>query len=492
MSQDINSVIAEAPKKSKKSKLPYTMNTQVSAVFLKFYAEQCGYTPPVNAPMVSAGSPDRQVQIDYMRTVLNNIITDVNFPFDAFAIIHDSDTYCDKSDIGDNDIDIFCCPAIEKPHAHLVLIARGSQSNGQGRKRPRRVTIGSILDTLFTYGLMYRIHSTNADIAKSDMGMLKNQGLIILNRQQKQDIRTIVYLTHETDDAYSTDGKYQYDRNLVFTNNKQYFDDAHKYYADILSKLKNKSSDILELQQKFKQEGENLRDFQILWNELAPALQTYANRKLFEMHYKDGLEQGIGNIAPFTKCCIFLHGPHNVGKTYNTLEAFRHMGISVYEAPGESTGTYDDLQLTHMAFVANDSTALKDIFNLTDFKVCRLHRRNRNNSVFLGVYVVITSNLTLDEWCQKNYSKLSKAQIDAIKSRLIDVEVNSKNDIHIHFDDLRGDIDSIREIAKLFKPFITEFKKSIQNYVPVKQSNTSMQNIISNILPPDILADVTF
>lgn len=474
-------------------KLPFTKKTQVSAIFLKFYAEQCGYIP-YNQVMTSANSTDRLLQIQCMQNVLSRIVLDSNFPYDVHAIIHDSDTYCDKDifDSSDNERNIFCYPAIEKPHAHLVLIVRGYVGNGQGKRRTRRATIGAILEALQNYGLIFRIDSTNVDIAQSDMNLLKNQGLSILNLQKKQHIRTIVYLTHETDEAYETDGKVQYDRGLVFTNNLPFFNEAHQYYANILSKPKNIGFDVIDYQNKFLELGKQLGDFMTLWNNLPYALQTPTNRKHFEMHYNDGLNSIVDNIPPFPKCCIFLHGVHNVGKTYNTKKAFEMLGIKVYEAPSTGTGKYDDLKLTHKAFIANDTTSLPDILNLCDNKAVRLYRRNRNNPVFLGNYVVITSNLSLDEWCKQGYDHYGQERINAIKSRLIDVYVDSNRQTHTTLSQLRGDIDNVAEILKLFDTFLTAFNQSLSSYVPMVNQNISMQSLASQILSPNVLSGVTF
>lgn len=488
----INNVNAIPVTATETKKMPFTVETRVSAVFIKIYAEQCGYVP-YNNIMTSANSNDIPLQISFIRNVLNSIVTDVNFPYDCYAIIHDKDTYCDK-DIFDsnNEVNIFCSPAIEKPHAHLVIVTRGSENNGQGKTRPKRTTIGAILNALLLHGLNFRIRSSNPDVAASDLNLLKNQGLIKLKMQDKQHIRTIVYLTHETIEARETDGKYQYDRKSVYTNNLAFFDYAHEYYSNMLS-VKNSIFDIRDYQIKFLELGKQLGDFMTLWNDLPYALQTPANRKHFEMHYNDGLNSIVDNIPPFPRCCIFLHGVHNVGKTYNTKKAFEMLGIKAYEAPSIGTGKYDDLKLTHKAFIANDTTSLPDIWGLCDNKSVRLHRRNKNNPIFLGNYVVITSNLSLDEWCKRGYEQnFEQTQIDAIKSRLIDVYVDSNRQTHTTLSQLRGDIYNIAEVLKLFNAFLTAFNQSISSYVPMVNQNISMQSLASQILSPNVLSGVTF
>lgn len=481
-------------KKQKKSEneVPFTVQTRVSAVFIKFYAEQCGYMPPNNCAMVSAQmtEQDRQLQVSYMRNVLSHIVADTNFPYDVYAIVHDKDTYKDKALCGiDTKRNIFLQPAVEKPHSHLVLVTRGTESNGKGKTRSRRSTIGAMLYILALHGLTFRFDSPDADIAEADTNLLLNQGLIALEMQKKQHIRTIVYLTHETTDARDVDGKVQYDRSLVYTNNISFFEYAHTYYADRLCP-KFGLDVVEELQEKFYECGANKKDFMYLWEQLPNTLKTVSNRRRFKMHYDDGLDSIIDSIPPYPKCCIFIHGSPNVGKTYNTLNAFKMLGIKVYEAPSTGTGKYDDLQLTHQAFVANDTTSLPDIHNLCDNKPCRLYRRNSGNPLFLGNYVVITSNLALDEWCQRGYRYYTDDQIRALKSRLIDVYIEVGQPPRIKMCNMRGNDKNVAEILRLFANFMQAFKQSISTYVPANQQ--PLQLIAGKVLPPDILADVTF
>lgn len=352
--------------------------------------------------------------------------------YQVIAIKHDRDT--NKDDIWE--------PSIEKPHYHIIIRVLG--------KSP--VHVSTILNML---GVVYR--------KGIDDNLWKEHGV-----ESLRDFSNMaVYLTHETPEAvYAGKAKYELEElisNLELEEIKQ-VREGYIRVSEINRKVGMVELDELD-KQAFKL-GYELGDFNKWYQELPFQFRSHGKMKTIKESYYNGITKKIGEDKKVNRLSVFIQGEANVGKTYTTLETLK--GKQLLSVDGGETGKYDDLSATTEAIVIDDDTS-KHILNMADNKACRVYRRNSNNPWWLGKYLIVTSNLTFDEWITECGMSTKSKQYEPVKSRFYICHIgksNGKNKLICDSPSTRGSTTFQVERREMFKKFQDTFNSIMSQYVP--------------------------
>lgn len=428
---------------------------QARAVWFKFYAEQVGYTAPNNPDMSAAptlGSTEYLAQVDALKHFFEALTACDHPGYSFHGIIHTLDNLKSED---------FWKPSTEKPHAHLLIMSEYFDANG--KRCPK--CLSTFLNYLKQFGLEYR-----PDV---DTQLLLNHGAEKINMQQNRHINAIVYHTHETVQAMQ-DGKHKYDRSECYTNIPA--DVLESYYQtyEALTSQGQKGAIIMyeEHAMSIGQAtilGKYGYDFDTWWfNKVPGEYRTIANYKRCEKAYAHGMQLAIDapGSRKHIRCAIFINGKPDTGKTYTSCAALEELGLKVYEVDSGKTGKFDDLTPLHRGICISD-TSIPDLMAITDNRKVSAYRRNSNNPVFCGEYVIITYNGTLDQYLDKFYSDLvaNPDTRKAIHSRFFECELVDGS-LCLRRPSLRGTNDDIKARTTLFMSFFSAFNACISRYNP--------------------------
>lgn len=415
----------------KMKKREWNLNSRVNVCWFKFYAEQVGC--PQGA--------DFDTQLKYLRDYFYGL-TKQTFDYWWDSIIHYRDT----------NIDDLWGKSSEKPHAHLLTVSCRRQSSNN-KLIPHRIS--TLINSL---GLNYR---------PEDDIMMSRGGIIPLSYQKNEHIRSMVYHTHETVEAQETIGKELYDRSERYTNiPSDVLDEWYEYYFkfmnmskrhDVELPTKAKISDYMDYAFDLGFHCDDLDDF---LNSI-PRHHLLANGVINSIRfmYEQGVTQFLKSPAAkhLIRCCIYIQGEANTGKTHTTNLTFEELKIPCVNIDGSDSGRFDNVTPSVKALLFND-TSVPNILNLADNKAVALYRRNRNNPIFCGNYIVITSNLSFNDFLAKYAYQF--AQRKAISSRFYVVELDPyTSTLNVIDRSTRGLPDEISERDKLFDTFKETFER---------------------------------
>ena len=102
--------------------------------------------------------------------------------------------------------------------------------------------------------------------------------------------------------------------------------------------------------------------------------------------------------------------------------------------------------------------------------MCQVYRRNRNNPYWCGNYLIVTGNLSFEEWV-KSCGIKSQKHIDALISRFYICHIEKSFGNKILFCDspsTRGMAETQAERLERFIIFCERFNETIANYIPSK------------------------
>lgn len=303
------------------------------------------------------------------------------------------------------------------------------------------------------------------------------------DKRKREHIRTIVYHTHETQDAKDKQ-KHVYSRDKAITNID--VDTLAAYYTEFFTVMDHMSGSLKE-RMKFAaldrlqkaginrlalQYGESGGDFSDFWfGEMPELVRTHDDvHKTALQHYARGLDTYLDGPASLQniRCAIFINGDADGGKTYNSIVACKQLVGNCYDVDSGKTGKFDRLRHTHKAMVVSD-TSLPDILAAADNKFVQLYRRQENNPIWSGQYLVVTYNGTLDDYLDKFYrdscnQRMSESRRNAIHSRFYEC-ILSDGALQLVHPSTRGDAATQHARNVMFADFYKAFMLSIATYV---------------------------
>lgn len=406
-------------KKGKKKKI-LTVESSVRTLNIKIYDEQ-----------IMGRFSNLYIWAEFIKTLPIN-----QTGLKIVAMIHDKDFKTD---------DPFA-PTGDKRHAQIVV----KTANGKPTK------VGTILNTL---GIYFR--------PDKDKKLWEGSGVETCIHYQN----SVLYLIHGTKKAIS-DGKYFYDPKTLITNM------CEKELQEILKQAnhsQNAKSDDTYRNLEFQAYnwGYYLRD----WEEFLSSLDYTIRKKTVDMNlvetaYYKGANARLELHEEVNKKCIFIQGAANTGKTYAVKKALKQLDKKTIVIDGGGTGLMDNLLLSHQAIVVNDYK-LPNLINMSDNIMSRVYRRNSNNPIFTGDYLVITANKSLQEYAQELGYK--DENVRAIMSRFyecivqpcpINPEVNWVKPIRLS---TRGTKDFLLKKHQDVERFLSIVNDIMMDYYPEQQ-----------------------
>lgn len=354
--------------KKRRGKSPYTLESVMQSVALKFYPEQ-----------ITGYDPEHESESGYIEKLLQELKQRVRKLNDkeiqAFMTIHD----------GDYDHDDYWFPSIEKPHIHIIMRFISKMPNGN----IKRERIGTILEML---GVTYR-----PDVDR-----------ILWEQHGVESIGDFVeyanYLLHWTDKAKKA-GKHCYELSDLVSNLTEdkvlEILNGHKQVSEA-SPDENKKvqiSTMIDLDRDAYQLGYDLRDFDEWYGSLPFVVRSNQSMKTIIESYHRGATTRAEDPTQngILRLCVFIQGEPDCGKTYAAVHALDELGASVLRIGGGGPGKFDKLKPSHDAIVIDDDVC-PNLLNMSDNYICQAYRRNRNNPFWCGQYLIVTSNLTFTDW----------------------------------------------------------------------------------------------
>lgn len=408
---------------TKRQKLRYTMRSTVRTLSLKFYAEQV-------LPNGGDASAAKAVLEQRVKAVDKDDVQ-------IIAIMHDRDPMTD---------DIWA-PSMEKPHFHVIMRVVGSPN--------RRIS-----QLLGMVGVTYR-QDPDGNGEPVDRKLWENHGVETV----KKFANYAMYLTHDTEEAIS-EGKFQYGLDELFSNMTQ---EEIKLIRDGYispSRVKVTGEVMSELDQAARQMGYEMQNYTKWVDQLPFEVRSHAKMRAVRESYDRGVTMRIEERTQIVRLCVFIQGKPDTGKSYASAEALKHLGKSVLNVSGGGTGRFDSLRPDHDAIVIDDDVC-PNLLNMSDNYICRAYRRNRNNQVWAGRYLIVTSNLDFDAWMEA--CSISEKNREAVRSRFYICHLEKRDGVNcLDLDSAsrRGSNPEQRERLEMFRGFREKFDAVISGYEP--------------------------
>lgn len=446
---------AKKTKKRKKSNKHLTIYSRVRTLALKFYPEQL-MKPEVRAQLINPKTNripydywNDESQLSLAKQALNDRIKNFVNRFNSLKSPRDKhkrhwqlEAICHDKDYIANPDDMFL-PAYVKPHFHLIL--RDANNN--------RFMVKTILDAL-------HLHFT-----RDDSDLFYEQGCSTVHDFNAYSM----YLTHETTQAIS-DGKELYDLSEVMTNmSLDELKSIRSGYSRLQAKSKLTEEDWNRLADFVAKLGDNMNDFEVWADKCLSFVQRTSKKfKDLQVLYNKHLLKAVEKSPDLIRCCILISGKQNDGKSFTTRHALQKMGEIVYNARS-STGKYDGLSSRATAMIFDDRK-MTDSLNVTDNHATVLHSRGTgNDKLWLGRFVIITTNLKPDDFFRGQV--MDASQLDAIKSRFYTTSLMydrlGHGKLALIEASTRGTKEDIAKRNNLYKKFADTFNDVIKGYKPV-------------------------
>jgi hypothetical protein len=358
----------------------------------------------------------------------------------VFAIVHDRDL------VGDEIFE----PAVVKPHLHIIVVKKGKDQYGRAERRK----VSTILSML---GIVFR--------PEEDASLWANRGV----ERVKHLDNAVAYLTHETPDC-ERDGKELYDRAAIVSNlEPDEIDQLRDGYVRIThSKHKATIDEQIELGDAAENAG---RTGSMTWRQFQPTLpfvlQKGSAKKYYLERYQQGVDDRMAEHSEVLRLCVFIQGEANQGKTYAAKHAFDGSGLRIFElGDGGKTGKFDDLNEDVDVLVVDDAV-ISDVLGMADNKVCKVYRRNGYNPYWCGARLIITSNLSFEDWAKR--CGIDSYTMEAAKSRFYICQViddGNKKFLDCSQVSKRGTPEQQRRRLDMFLSFRDKFDALIGSYMP--------------------------
>lgn len=225
--------------------------------------------------------------------------------------------------------------------------------------------------------------------------------------------------------------------------------------------------DMKELDKEAYELGYNLKDFNEWYKELDFVLRVDNQFKTIKETYHQGINDRVNQHNEIIRVPIFIEGAPNTGKTYTSEQVLRELGESPFIVKGANTGMYDNFDLKNNSIIIDD-TRVSNLLNMCDNYIMKLYRRNANNKIWKGTYIVITSNMSIDEYAYKS-GITNQEEIKALKSRMVQCKlINGKLEI-LPNQFFRGTEAQQLKKIELLNNFKNKFNEIIKNYTNQKK-----------------------
>ena len=338
-------------------------------------------------------------------------------------------------------------PAVEKPHIHVII---------RHVDRKGRSHVYTILNML---GITFR--------PSIDDELWKNHGVETVGNFAGYAL----YLTHETEEAIR-DGKMLYDISEIVS--KEEVEAVREGYTRVSAvHTKITPAELTALDKESYDLGYALKSFNDWYDSQPFSVRSHAKIKTIRESYDRGVNARMEKHEEITRLCVFVHGVPNTGKTYASISALSNK--KVLTVGGGGTGKFDNLRPDHDAIVIDDDVC-PNLLNMSDNYICRTYRRQKDNPVWAGKYLVVTSNLTFDEWVASCGIKTHETTFNnicvetehykAVKSRfyICEVSANGGNHLILQQPSKRGSISAQTERLEMFKEFSQRFNATMSLY----------------------------
>jgi len=416
-------IIPQTPDKSTKKKYRgkcLNILSSVHSAAFKIYEEQLVYGWDYTMNAVKTAFKSSYMQIE--------------------AIMHYKD-FLDNSD--------FWFPSAEKPHFHIIF---------RLVDRKDRIRIKKVLNAL---GIEFR--------QGVDDNLLREHGCETVQNFSSYSL----YLTHETEDAI-LDGKALYDLSEVVSNlTESELEQIREGYVRPSEKRKLTQAELISLDKEAYDKGYELKDFDEWYDSLGFVVRSNAKIKVIRESYSRGVEARLKEGKSLSRLCIFIQGPPNTGKTYAAAHSIKGDYLSV---GGGGSGKFDNLKPSHNGIIIDDDIC-PNLLNMSDNYICKAYRRNKDNPVWAGEYLIITSNLSFLEWLDSCGIKVKDMRgnltehAKAMQSRFFICELRQtptgQNRLACLSASDRGTQVEQFKRADKFVEFRDTFNKIIANYNPV-------------------------
>ena len=390
---------------------------------------------------------DEQLKYDWATTVL--LLKGIDKSgYHILGIRHYKDLKLDPKD--------FWKASIEKPHYHIIIRCVGE------KQRIRVLQMMAMLGIEFRQGL--------------DEELWQNHGVESIGNFRGY----AVYLTHETLDAIR-DGKELYEEWEIVSNlTEEEVQQVRDGYLRLFNTKRITPTELTELDELSFKMGYEMNDFSEWYNTLPFSVRSHGKMKTIRESYDRGVDLRISENTQICRMCLFIHGEGNVGKTYAAKQALTELsGKRTLVIDSEGTGKFDNLRADHEALVLDDIIC-PNLLNMADNRMCRVYRRNQNNPVWSGKYLIVTSNLTFREWVRQCGIKTDGKQLfgcsqnsdqyNAIISRFCIGRVMQSeagyNQLYISKMSDRGSYEVRRERLAMMNDFLYKYNSIISQYNP--------------------------
>lgn len=292
-----------------------------------------------------------------------------------------------------------------------------------------------------------------------------------------------LYLTHETEDAIR-DGKEKYDVTEIISNlTPDEVEQVRAGYVRMSENRKLTQQELISLDTEAFDLGYQLKSFDSWYNSLSFAVRSHTKMRVIRESYNRGIDARITddktNNNQILRCCIFIQGEANSGKTYASVQALA--GKPYLRVGGGGSGKFDFLRPEHQAIIVDDDVC-PNLLNMCDNYICRAYRRNKDNPVWAGQFFVVTSNLSFAGWIAScgikthdyiNGQMQELPHFKALKTRFFVCRVAISGGVrHLALisPSTRGTADEQCKRADMFMEFKKAFDNTISTYTP--QDNT--------------------
>lgn len=434
--------------KKRKGRSPYTLESVMQSIALKFYPEQItGY----DAEHAEESGYSEKLLLGLKSRIQKLDATEMQ----VLMIVHNADF----------DHDDYWDPAAEKPHIHIIMRFIDKMPNGN----IRRERIGTILEKL---GVTYR-----PDVDKT---LWEQHGVEAIG----DFVEYSNYLLHWTEKAKKA-GKHCYDLNELISNlsadQVKKVLDGHKQISEAApdENAKVQIETLIDLDQTAYQLGYSLKDFDGWYGNLPFVVRSHQSMKTIKESYLRGATARADDPASngVLRLCVFIQGQPDSGKTYAAVHALDEIGASVLRGGGGGTGKFDKLKPSHDAIVIDDDIC-PNLLNMSDNYICQAYRRNRNNPFWCGQYLVVTSNLSFADWLiscgfyksSQHWNSDTQAwddvyeYHDALKSRFYICRIDDR-ELKLVSPSKRGTYEEQKERLRMFEQFRWEYEEIAARYV---------------------------
>lgn len=366
--------------------------------------------------------------------------------YHVIAIRHDKD---EKND----GVWLSC---LEKPHYHVIMRAVGSHDVFR---------VGAKLEELgihFCPGL--------------DDALLENRGVETVGNYAEY----AMYLTHDTEQA-KVDGKMPYPvEELVSNLNREEVQKVRDGYIRVNGGRNKVSADELaELDEYAFKMGYELKNFDDWYNEQPFSVRSNAKIRVIRESYNRGVEKRLKEDDYCLRTCIFIQGDGNTGKTFTSGKVMKEMGKSVLSVGGGGSGKFDNLRPDHDCIIIDDDVC-PNMLNMCDNKICHAYRRNKNNPVWAGGFLIITSNLDFEEFARRcglktrDLRDIKIPQFEALETRFFMCKIKGRPGggfrLQCTAASTRGTPEEQRKRADIFRDFQNRFNEAIKAYKPLDEA----------------------